>query len=470
MVQFHERIITELLEDTNGGLVVLSSGLSLSKLIPSLLILHFSSQGHAPSPLTVLHFPQIQNRLPPQNPKPPILPNSRRNHRRPPGAPPPRALHLRQSLLHHAADPNCRPPNQQVTYLQDRWHNHPQRTLALRDFHRSLHRSDFPVAQPRRVCPRVIRQAARDGVGIRKGEADDEVPARAEAVPVAAISGVRVAGAGEGPAGGGGYKGADEQTNKVDVEDSTVENGLFKSFDEIVRRQLDPIWHTLGKKTKQLVSDLKTLRKLLDYLVRYDAVTYLKYLDTLRVSESFRSVWLFAGASYQIFDYAKKRVFHLVKADGVKFNESSKSVKNKKRKTTGDDKDIEEGDRFFFLLSKKSASDIGDDVTPNSIISKLSLLALHFPRLRIIWSRSLHATAEIFASLKANQDEPDETKAIRVGVPSEEGIVENDVRAENYNTSAVEFLRRLPGVTDSNYRAIMDGLGVRAWQNLHFVL
>ena len=31
------------------------------------------------------------------------------------------------------------------------------------------------------------------------------------------------------------------------------------------------------------------------------------------------------------------------------------------------------------------------------------------------------------------------------------------IRAENYNTSAVEFLRRLPGVTDSNYRAIMDG-------------
>lgn len=108
-------------------------------------------------------------------------------------------------------------------------------------------------------------------------------------------------------------------------------------------------------------------------------------------------------------------------------------------------------------FSFQSASDIGDDVTPNSIISKLSLLVLHFPRLRIIWSRSLYATAEIFASLKANQDEPDEAKAIRVGVPSEEGIVENDVRAENYNTSAVEFLRRLPGVTDANYRAIIDG-------------
>lgn len=108
-------------------------------------------------------------------------------------------------------------------------------------------------------------------------------------------------------------------------------------------------------------------------------------------------------------------------------------------------------------FSFQSATDIGDDVTPNNIISKLSLLVLHFPRLRIVWSRSLHATAEIFASLKANQDEPDEAKSIRVGVPSEDGIIENDVRAENYNTAAVEFLRRLPGVTDSNYRTIMEG-------------
>lgn len=698
------------------------------------------------------------------------------------------------------------------------------------------------------------------------------------------------------------------KTNKVDVEDLTVENGLFKSFDEIIRRQLDPIWHTLGKKTKQLVSDLKTLRKLLDYLVRYDAVTYLKYLDSLRASESFRSVWIFAESSYKIFDYAKKRVYRFGRSDAGKSVGQSKTTATKKRKlddTSKEKEDLsgstgstvaleevlegppkwkvlrdvleeiqEEREKHSFsqeaqsgldqgyqsgtvlvackdehtcmqledciikgpqkvmreewekyLLSKvelhalpkcnkkkpkalkgfgildgviptvsgkkaevssiskqenealllaaseiskhitkdivvedtketcegsgrrkkgrgkgrnknaleigkndneaarssefdkhssgnkegkngsgleddggflesiekavlrkhnpdldaellqntnklpplhfyaldsdlhildilqpsviilyhpdiafvreieiyraenplrkvkvyflfyeestevqkfeasirrenaafeslirqkslmmipidqdmqrlgpdsasepqsvisqnlmtrkaggrkeaekasqvivdmrefmsslpnvlhqkgmriipvtlevgdyilsplicverksiqdlfgsfasgrlyhqaemmsryyripvlliefsqdksfsfQSSSDIGDDVTPNNIISKLSLLAIHFPRLRIVWSRSLHATAEIFASLKANQDEPDEAKAIRVGVPSEEGIVENDVRAENYNTSAVEFLRRLPGVTDSNYRAIME--------------
>lgn len=705
------------------------------------------------------------------------------------------------------------------------------------------------------------------------------------------------------------------KTNKVDVEDLTVENGLFKSFDEIVKRQLDPIWHTLGKKTKQLVTDLKTLRKLLDYLVRYDAVTYLKYLDSLRASESFRSVWIFAESSYKIFDYAKKRVYHLMRSDGVRLSVVDNGGSRKKRKdhnseAIGEEANHEvvveevleeppkwkvlrdileeiEGDRKHnnqtvadhlehdrshdivlvackderscmqledsikhgslkvmhnewekYLLSKielqsmktrkktdskqpkgigmlngvvpmtvgqnseasiinkqerdallaaasritklakgdidrvdtpekkeatrggpgrgrgkgrgkgkesgtnsrskkrpgnaaeeirneipdlvkeeqksetdmatvsdcarhttegknidkpvfrqhshqagvsdaanakplppvhfyalesqqqildflkpsviivyhpditfvreievykaenpsikvkvyflfyedstevqkfeasirrensafeslirqksimvipidqeeqclglnsssdslamssqnsitrkaggrrevekdmqvivdmrefmsslpnvlhqkgmriipvtlevgdyilsplicverksiqdlfmsfasgrlyhqaemmtryykipvlliefsqdksfsfQSASDIGDDVTPYNIISKLSLLVLHFPRLRILWSRSLHATAEIFASLKANQDEPNPVKATRVGVPSEEGIVESDVRAENYNTSAVEFLRRLPGVTDSNYRTIMDG-------------
>ena len=93
------------------------------------------------------------------------------------------ALHMQQRLLHHAMDPNRRPPNQQVTYLQDRWHSHPQCVLTLRDFHGSLHRSDFPVAQPWRVCPRVIRQAAHDGVGIHIGGADDEVLASADVSP-----------------------------------------------------------------------------------------------------------------------------------------------------------------------------------------------------------------------------------------------------------------------------------------------
>lgn len=127
-----------------------------------------------------------------------------------------------------------------------------------------------------------------------------------------------------------------KRTNKIDVDDLTVENGLFKSFDEVVRRQLDPIWHTLGKKTKQLVSDLRTLRKLLDYLVRYDAVTYLKYLDTLRVSEGVRSVWIFAESSYKIFEIAKKRVYQMTRANGVTISADRNISIGKRRKVKRD--------------------------------------------------------------------------------------------------------------------------------------
>ena len=58
---------------------------------------------------------------------------------------------------------------------------------------------------------------------------------------------------------------------------------------------------------------------------------------------------------------------------------------------------------------------MGDDIAGTSLGSRLALLALHFPRLRMIWSRSLHATADIFRALKANQDEPDPVTAAAIG-------------------------------------------------------
>ncbi|KAJ0779080.1 putative ERCC4 domain, RuvA domain 2, restriction endonuclease type II [Helianthus annuus] len=921
MVQFHDHIISDLLEDSTagGGLVVLSAGLGLHKLIAGLLHLHHPSQGSllilsaTPSQKHSI-LTSLNNSNP--NPNPQItntpseitsdLPVHHRlslytsgqasfitsrilivdllTHRLPVSAVAGIVLlnaHLLSETCTEAFIVRILRASNKDVYVRafsDRPHAmvsgfaKAERTLKCL-FLRKLHlwpRFQVYVSEDlERDPPEVVDiRVPMSGymMGIQKAVIE---------VMDACLKEMR-------------------KTNKVDVEDLTVENGLFKSFDEIVRRQLDPIWHTLGKKTKQLVSDLKTLRKLLDYLVRYDAVTYLKYLDSLRASESFRSVWIFAESSYKIFEYAKKRVYHFKRSNGETLTTPSKSVKSKKRKlddkdkegidspvmngnsgvmleevleeapkwkvlreileeieaerekqaTTNDDRDAESdqddngivlvackdehscvqleecitsnpnkvmrGEWEKYLLSKVqlnalpkrnkkktqapkgfgildgsvpltpskgvegstssivtqendallaaateiskqaekgievvdepqvsvggkgkgkrnskgtnktstknvsskkedknktesvltesepnkvenstiggsvlkkhvegkpippvhfhayesgqqildvlkpsaiivyhpdiafvreietykaenlskkvkvyflfyedstevqkfeasirrengafeslirqksmmmlpvdqvahglglasanetespskqnmvtrkaggqkearkemqvivdmrefmsslpnvlhqkgmniipvtlevgdyilspsicverksiqdlfgsfasgrlyhqvemmtryyripvlliefsqdksfsflSTSEISDDVTPHNIISKLSLLALHFPRLRIVWSRSLHATAEIFASLKMNQDEPDEAKATRVGVPSEEGVVEDDVRAENYNTSAVEFLRRLPGVTDSNYRAIMEGCG-----------
>ncbi len=54
----------------------------------------------------------------------------------------------------------------------------------------------------------------------------------------------------------------------------------------------------------------------------------------------------------------------------------------------------------------------------NTLGAKLVLLSLHFPRLRVIWSRSLHATVDLFRALKANQDEPDAAAAAAIGAHS----------------------------------------------------
>ncbi|KAG6896227.1 hypothetical protein C0992_009622 [Termitomyces sp. T32_za158] len=49
----------------------------------------------------------------------------------------------------------------------------------------------------------------------------------------------------------------------LDLDDFNVDNAYFRSFDMVVRRQLDPVWHKVGPRTKQLVNDLGTLRRLL---------------------------------------------------------------------------------------------------------------------------------------------------------------------------------------------------------------
>jgi len=38
---------------------------------------------------------------------------------------------------------------------------------------------------------------------------------------------------------------------QVDTSGMTLEQGLFRNFDDIVRRQLDAVWHTVSMRTKQ---------------------------------------------------------------------------------------------------------------------------------------------------------------------------------------------------------------------------
>jgi DNA excision repair protein ERCC-4 len=52
-------------------------------------------------------------------------------------------------------------------------------------------------------------------------------------------------------------------TWQMDVEELSVENALFRSFDAVLRSHIDLELHKIGPKTRQLSSDLTELRKLL---------------------------------------------------------------------------------------------------------------------------------------------------------------------------------------------------------------
>ncbi|KAF8139594.1 hypothetical protein EV363DRAFT_1310012 [Boletus edulis] len=106
----------------------------------------------------------------------------------------------------------------------------------------------------------------------------------------------------------------------LELDDLTVENAYFKSFDAVVRRQLDPVWHKVGPRTKQLVSDLATLRRLLTFLLSYDAFGFNAYLETLAASNTTtaagtarhnQSPWMLTDAANIIFQTAKRRCYTL---------------------------------------------------------------------------------------------------------------------------------------------------------------
>ncbi|EFX01926.1 DNA repair protein [Grosmannia clavigera kw1407] len=103
----------------------------------------------------------------------------------------------------------------------------------------------------------------------------------------------------------------------LDMDDWNLDSALLKNFDTMVRRQLDPNWHRVSWKTKQIVGDLTVLRGMLHSIVACDAVAFLQRLDTIHAAHSpapgstrqTQSPWLFLDAAQTIFDTAKRRVY-----------------------------------------------------------------------------------------------------------------------------------------------------------------
>ncbi|CAL8283887.1 unnamed protein product [Merluccius merluccius] len=101
----------------------------------------------------------------------------------------------------------------------------------------------------------------------------------------------------------------------------------------------------------------------------------------------------------------------------------------------------------FSLVAR---SDFRRELSANDVTSKLTLLTLHFPRLRILWCPSPHATAELFQEMKLGRAEPDAAAAQAI-------TAESDTKtADLYNPAPYDFLLKMPGVSAKNVRALVS--------------
>ena len=108
----------------------------------------------------------------------------------------------------------------------------------------------------------------------------------------------------------------------------------------------------------------------------------------------------------------------------------------------------------------QNANELGVDVRIDSVCSKMVLLVTHFPKLRILWSRTPQSTLNLFRDLKVNHEEVDVERAIEIGRnESEEYLLQadnGDGDEDEINEAARDILLRLPGVTVQSARRIMQ--------------
>lgn len=104
--------------------------------------------------------------------------------------------------------------------------------------------------------------------------------------------------------------------------------------------------------------------------------------------------------------------------------------------------------KSFSLIPQAS---LHQEISSTDITSKLTLLTLHFPRLRLLWCPSPYATAELFEELKQNRLQPDAATAMAITADSE--ILPE---SNKYNPGPQDFLLKMPGINVKNCHVFMN--------------
>lgn len=98
----------------------------------------------------------------------------------------------------------------------------------------------------------------------------------------------------------------------VDTENWTVDDALTKkNFVVRIRLQLEPVWHRLSWRARQLVTDIKDLTDLAHALPASDSVTFFFIVENLWISNSSgdRRMWMLTDSADDLYRLARERVY-----------------------------------------------------------------------------------------------------------------------------------------------------------------
>ncbi|KAJ2949834.1 hypothetical protein O0L34_g11149 [Tuta absoluta] len=95
---------------------------------------------------------------------------------------------------------------------------------------------------------------------------------------------------------------------------------------------------------------------------------------------------------------------------------------------------------------------VSTDISGADIQQKLQLLTIHFPRLKLVWSPSPYATAELFYELKQGRKNPNVAEALALSGEN----TADDIQHERYNNQIHDLVQKLPGVSSKNIARLMN--------------
>lgn len=91
-----------------------------------------------------------------------------------------------------------------------------------------------------------------------------------------------------------------------------------------------------------------------------------------------------------------------------------------------------------------------NEISTQHTSSKLALLTIHFPKLRILWCSSPSETAEIFEELKSGCPQPDTQMAM--SIKTDQVLEDEDMK---YNPILKDILLKIPGIDSKNVNRII---------------